>query len=58
MNMTSLYYNGRAFILPKQALTKAELIERLEAALLAPPAIRSLPTDSQASHAEMIRNWH
>ena len=56
--MTSLYYNGRAFILPKQALTKAELIERLEAALLAPPAIRSLPTDSQASHAEMVRNWH
>ena len=30
--MTSLYYNGRAFILPKQALTNDELIERLEAA--------------------------
>lgn len=56
--MTSLNDNGKAFILPKQAFTKADLLERLEAALLAPSAIRPLPTDSKASHAEMVRNWH
>jgi hypothetical protein len=56
--MTSLYFNGKAFAVARKPAEKPGLIERLEAALMAPAAIRPTPSDCRTTHAEMVRNWH
>ena len=56
--MTSLYFNGNTFIVARKPAEKAGWVERFEAALMAPAAIRPTPSDTRITHAEMVRNWH